>query len=86
MDKKEYRQKLADMFVKSLEENGLSWSRGWEVSGAPRNGITNRVYHGTNEFCLSLIQMVNGYKDPRWVTFNQIGTGRRSTTPAKNGI
>ena len=69
---KEFRKLVADMFVKGLSEEGLNWKQGWATTGELRNAVSNRHYRGLNEFCLKLVSMVHGYKDPRWITFNQI--------------
>lgn len=69
---KEFRKSVADMFVKGLSEEGLNWKQGWATTGELRNAVSNRHYRGLNEFYLKLVSMVYGYKDPRWMTFNQI--------------
>ena len=69
---KEFRKSVADMFVKGLSEEGLNWKQGWATTGELRNAVSNRHYRGLNEFYLKLVSMVHGYKDPRWMTFNQI--------------
>lgn len=69
---KEFRKLVADMFVKGLSEEGLNWKRGWVTAGAMRNANTNSPYKGLNKFYLSMISVVRGYADPRWMTFNQI--------------
>lgn len=69
---KEFRKSVADMFVKGLSEEGLNWKRGWATAGAMRNANTNSPYKGLNKFYLSMISMVRGYADPRWMTFKQI--------------
>lgn len=69
---KEFRKSVADMFVKELSEEGLNWKQGWATTGELRNAVSNRHYRGLNEFYLKLVSMVYGYKDPRWMTFNQI--------------
>ena len=69
---KELRKSVADMFVKGLSEEGLNWKQGWATTGELRNAVSNRHYRGLNEFYLKLVSMVHGYKDPRWMTFNQI--------------
>ncbi len=73
-NKEEYRAELADAFADILEEKGLQWRKEWSAKGgaAPHNGITKACYRGTNAFWLSLISMVKGYNDPRWVTMVQI--------------
>lgn len=73
-NKEEYRMELAETFAHVLEEKGLEWRKEWKGSGggAPHNGITKACYRGSNAFWLSLISMLKGYDDPRWVTMLQI--------------
>ena len=73
-NKDEYRAELAETFANVLEEHGLQWRKEWRGTGgdAPHNGITKANYRGCNAFWLSLISMVKGYSDPRWVTMVQI--------------
>lgn len=70
----EYRAAIADMFVKSLEEKGLEWKRGWDLcmGRRPYNAATGREYHGINRFYLSQLASERGYTDPRWATMLQI--------------
>lgn len=62
------------MLAHVLEERGLEWKKEWTGSGggAPHNGITKACYRGSNAFWLSLVSMMKGYTDPRWVTMIQI--------------
>ncbi|MBU5676914.1 DUF1738 domain-containing protein [Alkaliphilus sp. MSJ-5] len=70
---KKYRQKLADTFVKSLEEKQLDWKKEWKgQSMIPVNATNNKKYKGINKFWLSFISLEKGYSDPRWCTFKQI--------------
>ena len=73
-NKDEYRAELAETFANVLEEHGLQWRKEWHGTGgdAPHNGITKANYRGCNAFWLSLISMLKGYTDPRWVTMVQI--------------
>ena len=73
-NKNEYREELAEAFAHILEEKGLDWKKEWRGSGggAPFNGITKANYRGCNMFWLSLVSMMKGYDDPRWVTMVQI--------------
>jgi len=72
--KEEYRAELANAFVHVLEEKGLEWKKEWQgtANGVPFNGITKARYRGSNAFWLSLVSMMKGYNDPRWVTMLQI--------------
>jgi len=73
-NKNEYREELAECFANVLEEKGLNWKKEWRGAGggAPFNGVTKANYKGCNYFCLSLVSMMRGYDDPRWVTMVQI--------------
>lgn len=72
MKREEYRDHLAEQFIKVLEEKGLSWKAGWSRMGPPRNGVTGRAYNGVNQLLLHWTAQLKGYQDPRWVTFLQI--------------
>ena len=73
-NKEEYRQEMAEAFANVLEEKGLHWRKEWHGMGgrAPHNGITKACYRGSNAFWLSLVAMMKGYTDPRWLTMVQI--------------
>ena len=74
--KNEYRKKVAEQFIKGLEEQGLAWKRGWAVSSMlPMNGRSNTYYKGINKFYLLLVQLGEKYNDNRWYTFKQIKEG-----------
>ncbi|MBQ5959598.1 MAG: DUF1738 domain-containing protein [Firmicutes bacterium] len=72
--KEEFRQQIAEAFANVLEEKGLQWKKEWTGVGGnmPQNGITKANYRGCNAFWLSLVSMMKGYTDPRWVTMIQI--------------
>ena len=64
------REELVNFILGSLEAETIPWHMDW-VTELPINATTGRRYHGINMFYLSLVAMMKGYKDPRWVTFNQ---------------
>lgn len=69
----EYRDKIAESFVKLLQEEKLDWKKGWVgLSAAPQNAFTNKKYKGINRFYLSILQITLGYTDSRWATYKQI--------------
>lgn len=70
--KNEYREHLADVFIKAIEEDGLQWKKGWVGMEAPKSAITDMSYKGINRFILGLETLDKGYKDSRWATFKQI--------------
>lgn len=65
------KQKLIDMYIKSLEEGEIPWEKMWRTK-QPYNAITKVKYKGINNLALSFIACKRGYKDSRWCTFNQI--------------
>ena len=69
---KEFRQSIADAFIKSLEEHPGDWKKEWRCTNIPQNGLRKMPYKGLNRFILSLRQNVEGWDDPRWYTFKQI--------------
>lgn len=42
------------------------------MSGVPENAVTGKKYRGVNNLFLTVISMQRGYKDNRWLTFNQM--------------
>lgn len=70
-------QQIRDGMVKTLlehiEKNPTDWQSGWNniAAGAPYNGKTNTAYRGMNALYLAFLGAERGYKDTRWVTFNQ---------------
>lgn len=71
---KEFREQLAHVFIKSLEEKQLDWKKNWKSfnGSSPRNAVTDGKYKGINSFYLGLLAFQNKYTDPRWATFLQI--------------
>lgn len=69
---KEFRQSIADAFIKSLEENPADWKKMWQCENIPQNGLRKIPYKGLNRLILSLRQNVEGWEDSRWYTFKQI--------------
>lgn len=70
----DYREQVAEEFVKSLEEDPLHWKKTWNTGarGIPVNAANNRRYSGINNFYLRLLMVNNQWQDPRFATFNQI--------------
>lgn len=66
------RKALVDQVIKNLETSNGLWTQGWVGSGVPESAVTGKKYHGVNNFYLTLVAMMSGYKDNRWATFKQI--------------
>ena len=58
--------------MQNLENGDGLWTLGWKVSGVPESAITGKQYHGVNNFYLTIVSMMKGCNDNRWVTFNQM--------------
>lgn len=69
---KEFRQKIADEFVKCLSEKQYGWKKGWKAFDMPQNAVTGGEYNGINRFRLMLYLMSHEETDPRFATFHQI--------------
>lgn len=66
------RKELVEKVLANLESGDGLWKQGWICSGMPKSGITGKRYHGINNLFLTLVAMERGYKDNRWITFNQM--------------
>ncbi|MDE2466348.1 MAG: DUF1738 domain-containing protein, partial [Alphaproteobacteria bacterium] len=71
---RDLRQEITDRMVQSLERGEIPWERPWEnlEHGLPRNMATGNAYKGGNRLLLQLVQMDQGYADPRFGTVKQI--------------
>lgn len=66
------RQQVIDNLLDSMQNNPTAWRKGWfTLPTLPTNGKTHQNYRGVNALNLSFIAEKRGYKDNRWVTFNQ---------------
>ena len=68
---KDFRQEIANMFVKSLRENPKQWRKEWFDAECPKNGATERKYNGINQFVLRHLMIKHEWDDPRFMTFKQ---------------
>lgn len=70
---KKFHEEFADKVIKMLEEGTAPWQLPWTPGDnlAPRNPITGTYYRGANLINLYIEGHLNGYNDPRWMTFNQ---------------
>lgn len=70
MSEKSLRDKIAESFINSLNENKIPWERMWHTE-KPYNATTQKDYRGVNSLWLSVQAGERGYTDPRWCTFKQ---------------
>lgn len=68
--KNKTREQLAEMFIKSLDEQKLPWYAVWNTH-PQQNAVSAKPYRGINAFLLSMVAAAFGYEDPHWCTFNQ---------------
>lgn len=75
MADRDIRKEVTDRIVSALEQGVLPWRRSWRDDsrgfGLPTNASTGRTYNGGNRLILLASGMDAGYKDNRWLTFNQ---------------
>ena len=64
--KTDVRSTLAEIFLKSIEEDPLSWHSNFKSPQRPMNGIYHNQYKGYNRMLLSYVMNKNGYQDPRF--------------------
>lgn len=65
-------KETTDKIIQSLEKGVGPWIRPWKSAGSLRNAITNNPYKGSvNLWLLTITMVANGYKDPRFLTYNQ---------------
>lgn len=76
------KQKLIDMYIKSLEEGNIPWEKMW-MSSAPYNPVKGTKYRGVNNLLLSYIASERGYKDNRWCTYKNIKDNKWKLVDAK---
>lgn len=65
------RQAMVNALLESIEKNPTKWERGWYALDVPYNATTGKNYNGLNALLLDAVAQLRGYKDGRWVTFNQ---------------
>lgn len=63
---------VAEKLIEQLKAGTAPWQKPWSIDNVPAfelpyNAVTGNRYKGINTFSL----LLNGYEDPRWMTFNQ---------------
>lgn len=66
-------EEISTRLIEQLEQGTAPWQKPWSgVISNPHNPLTNTQYSGANWLFLQLEAQVQGYSDPRWMTFKQI--------------
>lgn len=67
---REARRALAEALLEDIRKGSLNWARDW-CRGTPHNPTTGKGYRGRNALLLMYAIRAGGYRDPRFITFNQ---------------
>lgn len=66
---------VTDLFINAIEKGTAPWQKPWTtqeiLDAEARNPETGTIYQGQNQTILMTQSLLNGYNDPRWLTFNQ---------------
>lgn len=66
-------EEVASRLIEQLEKGTAPWQKPWNgVTSRPHNPITASQYSGANWLCLQMAAEMQGFSDPRWMTFKQI--------------
>lgn len=66
------RKALVEQILDNLEKGDGLWKQGWVNTGVPESAITGKKYHGINNLFLTLVSIMKGYNDNRWLTYKQM--------------
>ena len=69
--KSKARQDLVNRYLDSLKQDKIPWRCGW-LNEMPYNYSSKKKYRGVNAMLLNFISMMNGWLDPRWMTWNDV--------------
>jgi antirestriction protein ArdC len=81
MTKEELNQKIAQVFLDSLKEDGSEWVREWNYRLAT-NLVTGKTYRRYNQFIINAIARIYGKQGSRMATFVQ---AKNQGHPVKKG-
>lgn len=65
------REELIKQYLEVLHQGKIPWQESWSHCGRGYNVVTGRAYRGFNALAVQLKNLMKGYDDPRWCTFNQ---------------
>lgn len=70
---KDYVRQVADSIIKQIEQGTAPWMRPWKPGERfmPYNPSSGHEYRGMNAVYLMAEAEARGFKDKRWLTFNQ---------------
>ena len=72
--KQEYKEKITNHIIASLEQGNIPWISPFEKQIIPMNYLTKRTYQGINLLLLWVSAMQSGFTGNYWVGFRQACT------------
>ena len=70
--KQAFAEKMQEQILQSLNEEIIPWHNEIDSKlGMQINAVSGKMYQKTNQMFLMMVSRMNGYDDPRWVTFKQ---------------
>lgn len=63
---------LSDQFVAHIGDGLIPWRRPWIGKVPLQNGVSGHQYQGLNIFQLTLASIQNDFRQPYWLTWNQV--------------
>lgn len=69
----EQNRRISECLLNLMESDGLNWVKDWSAPLCNQhNPVTGTVYSGRNATITAFMAWMMGFKDPRWLTKNQI--------------
>ncbi len=69
--KKDYKEKITNQIIKTLEQGQIPWISPFEKQIIPMNYLTKKTYNGLNLISLWVTAMQAGYTSNYWIGFQQ---------------
>jgi antirestriction protein ArdC len=81
---------VTERVTTALDQGVTAWRKPWTNVGGlegvlPSNAVTGREYKGINVVLLYITSAIEGYSDPRWLTFKQAAKRARAVWLKANG-
>lgn len=80
------RRELVNKIIENMNKGYVLPKEQWQHVTRPHNPTTNVYYRGGNRFRLMLAAQLNGYTDPRWMTYKQAEAAGYKIKPGSTGI
>jgi len=64
-------EKITNQIIEALEQGDIPWEKPWNTLGSAPQSVHGKRYRGFNAIWLDFVQNRQGYKDCRWITYNQ---------------